>query len=237
MAKKKTAARAKPGAGRSAKSRGTSRPFASLLAALTRAYGRRRRPAEEAPLDKIMLAVLSEGIGERASLRFMGKLKSVFIDWNEVRVARPRDMMTAAPDAPEDRVKRMQALLQALYENLGGLGTDALFDMKPTELRNWLGRLGSLGREEIDAVMMTAMGMPVIPTNEGLARVLRRTGAVPRKASRARAQRAALKGVAPDSYRDFYGLVLEHAVSLCHEQVPDCTRCKLKRNCKSKGKW
>jgi len=240
MAEKKTVARSgkksKPGAGKRAPG-GTSRAFAALFAALTRAYGRRRRQTREETLDRIVLAVLSEGVGERTSLRFMGRIGKVFVDWNEVRVARPRDLMAAAPDAPEDRVKSMQALLQALYENLGGLDIGALQNMKSAELRTWLARLGPLGREEAEAVMMIALDRPVIPANDGVARVLRRTGLVPRKASRARAQRAVLKGVAPGSYRDFYGLALEHAVSVCHDQVPDCARCKLKRNCKSRGRW
>jgi endonuclease III len=218
-------------------SRGTSRSFSALFSALTRAYGRRRRPAAEDALDKAVLAVLTEGLGERAALRLVSRFKGYFVDWNEVRVARPRDIAIAAPDAPEGRVKKMQALLQALYEGLGGLDLGPLLELKPTEARVLLTKLGVLGREEVDAIMMVAMGLPVMPGSEDLARVLRRMGVVPRKATRARAQRAALKGVSPEQYRDFYGLGLEHAASVCHAQVPDCTRCKLKRSCKSKGRW
>ncbi len=185
----------------------------------------------------MVLAVLSEGLGERITSRFIGKLKSSFVDWNEIRVARPRDLAAAAPEAPEDRVRRMQSLLQALYESLGGLETGLLLEMKPAEARAWLTKLGGLSHDEVDAVMMVALGLPVMPASEDLARVLRRMGLVPRKATRGRAQRAALKGVPSERYRDFYGLIVEHAVGVCHQQVPDCARCKLKRSCRSKGRW
>ena len=66
---------------------------------------------------------------------------------------------------------------------------------------------------------------------------LRRVGLVPRKATRARAHRAALRGVVPERYREFYGLVGEHAGTVCREEAPECKRCKLRRTCKSKGRW
>jgi endonuclease III len=181
--------------------------------------------------------VLAEGRGERIAARLINKLRAEFVDWNEVRVARPRDLAAAAPEAPEDRVKKMQALLQALYENLGGLDPAPLFEKKPTEARAWLTNLGGLGREEVDAVLMIALGLPVMPGSEHLARIMRRMGVVPRKSTRARAQRTALKGISPEDYREFYSLVGEHAAAVCHAQVPECARCKLKRSCKSKGRW
>jgi endonuclease-3 len=207
------------------------------MSALDRAYGLRRRPAKEDPLDRIMLAVLSEDRGERAASRLVSKMKSSFVDWNEVRVARPRDLAAVAPEAAQDRGKKIQGLLEALYENLGGLSPQPLLEKRPSEARAWLAGLGRLSREELEGVMMVALNQPVIPASEALARVLRRQGLVPRKSSRARAQRAALKGLPPEGYRDFYGLVSEHAATVCRSQIPDCARCKLRRRCRSKGDW
>jgi len=232
--KKKTRRPARRRSGGS--SRGPRRSFASLLAALARAYGRRRQRGGS-PLDLFMLAVLAAGRGERQAARHIGRFKERFVDWNEVRVARPRDLAAAAPDAPEDRRRKMQSLLQSLYEGLGGLDLAPLAAKKPSEARSWLAKLGILSREEVEAVLMIALGVPVLPASEDLARVLRRLGLVPRKATRARAHRAVLKGLPPESYRELYSLVGEHAGSLCHAQTPECSRCKLRSICKSKGKW
>jgi endonuclease III len=211
--------------------------MSALLSSLTRAYGQRRRRSAEPPLDRAVLALLTVSAGERAALRVTGKLLDHFVDWNEVRVARPRDLASAALEGRREDSSRMQALLQALYENLGGLDLAPLFEMKPSEVRRWLTGLRALSREETEAVMLFALELPVIPASNGLARVLRRVGAVPRKATPARVQREVLKGLAPESYRDFYGLVVDHAACVCHEQMPDCARCKLKPGCKSKGRW
>ncbi len=222
---------------RPASPRPRSGPFGSLLSTLARTYGRRRRPAGDTALDGVVLAVLAGDRGERGAARIVSRFKSHFVDWNEARVARPRDLAAAAPDVPEARVKRTQVLLQALYENLGGLSPEPLLEMKSAEARRWLTSLGGLSREEVDAVLMIALGMAVMPASDSLARVLRRLGMVPRKASRARAQRAAVKGLESTDYREFYSLVGGHAAGVCREEAPDCKRCKLRRICKSKGRW
>jgi endonuclease III len=237
MPRKRSRARASRKPGRPRASGGSNRAFRLLMGALCRAYGRRRRLASESALDRVALAVLAEGRGERAAARYVAKFRSAFVDWNELRVARPRDMAAAAPDAPEERVKKLQHVLQALYEGLGGLILTPLLEKKPTEARAWLTRMGGLAREEVDAVQMIALGTPLIPASDELARVLRRLGVVPRRATRARAQRTALKGLAPEEYREFYSLVGEHAATVCHAEMPECARCKLKRYCKSKGRW
>jgi endonuclease III len=181
--------------------------------------------------------MLAEGRGERAAARHMSRYRNFFTDWNEVRVARPRDLAAASPDAPEDRVKRMQGLLQAIYENLGSLEPDPLLEKKPSEARAWLTRMGGLSREEVDAVLMLALKAPVLPASEDVARAVRRLGLVPRKSTKSRAQKSVMRGLDPEDYREFYSLVNEHAASVCHAQVPECGRCKLKRICKSKGRW
>jgi endonuclease III len=213
-----------------------SRPFAAALAALARVYGR-RRPSGDDQLDRIVLAVLAEEQGERAAARLMGRYQDAFVDWNEVRVARPLDLAAIAPDAPAARVKRMRNLLQALYEDLGGLSLMPLAGRRPAELRAWLGRLEGVSREEIDAILMAAFDVPVMPASESLAQVLRRLGLVSRRATRAAAQRAALRGLDPASYRTFYGLAVEHAATICHAELPLCARCRLRRLCRSRGAW
>ena len=235
--KKKAKKKSKPAAKRSSSSgSGGGRALGSLLSALRRAYRRRRFKSAD-PLDLLMLAVMAETAGERQAARQIAKIRERFVDWNEVRAARPRDLSWAMPNASPDTVRKTLTLLQSIYEVAGGLDLAPAAAMKPGDLRVWLGRLEGLTREDTDAVLMIAFGAPLMPTAEGTARVLRRLGLVPRKATRARAQRTALKGLAPENYREFYDLVCEHSTAVCRDQLPDCKKCKLRRICKSKGNW
>jgi endonuclease III len=167
----------------------------------------------------------------------MTRYKDAFVDWNEVRVARPLDLAAIAPEAPAAQVRRMRNLLQAVYEDLGGLSLMPLAGRRHTELRAWLSKLEGVSREEVDAILMSAFEVPVMPASEALARVLRRLGLVARRATRTAAQRAALRGLDPANYRTFYGLAVEHAATVCHAELPLCVRCRVKRLCRSKGNW
>ena len=215
----------------------TSKAFEKVFKALIKAYSGRRRPTDETVIDRVALAVFSEGIGERAAARHLGRFRELFVDWNEIRVARYRDLASSSPDAPEKRLKRLQSLLQALYESLGCLEDQPLLEMKPSEARELLLKLEGITKEEVEAILMMALGVHTLPASPELARVTRRMGLCPRKATRKRAQKECIKGLATDDLRDFYGLAVEHAATVCHEQVPDCKKCKLTRICKSKGKW
>jgi endonuclease III len=215
----------------------SARPWAAALAGLHKAYGAPRRTEGRKKLDLVMLAVLAEDRGERTANRWIEDLYRHFVDWNEVRVARMRDLSAAATDMPAERLARMQALLQGMYELVGGLDVSGLVAAKPSEARAWLVRLDVLDREEIEAVLLIALGVPTLPAGEGLVRAVRRFGLAPRKATRPQAQKLAEHGLAEDDYREFYSLISEHAALRCRETKPDCERCKLRAQCKSRGKW
>lgn len=215
----------------------SARPWAAALTVLLRAYGAPRRVDGRKKLDLVMLAVLAEERGERTANRWLEEIYRRFVDWNEVRVARLRDLAAAVPEVPAKRLGKLQALLQGMYELIGGLDVNPLLAMKPSEARAWLEHLQVLDREETEALLLVALGVPTLPAGDALVRVCRRMGLAPRKATRARIHKLALKGLAPGSYRDFHDLVGEHAAARCRAEKPDCRRCAVRYMCRSKGKW
>jgi endonuclease III len=215
----------------------SAKPWASVLSGLLRVYGAPRRSESRDKLDLVMLAVLAAERGERTANRWLEDLSRRFVDWNEVRVARTRDLTAAVPEVPAERLVRLQALLQGMYEVAGGLDVAALVAMKPSEARAWLGKLDVLEREETEAVLLIALGVATLPAGEGLARVTRRFGLAPRRATRAHTHKLAAKRLAEGDYREFYNLACEHGATRCREAKPDCDHCRTRALCKSKGKW
>ena len=214
-----------------------SKSWVSALDALGRAYGHPRRSDGRRKLDQMLLALLAEERGERVAGRWLDEMLRRFVDCNEIRVARTRDLTAVVPEVPPTRLVRMQGLLQALYESQGGLDVSALVAMKPAEARVWLAALDVLEREELDAVLMVALGAPVLPASAALSRVARRLGLAGRKATRVQAHRLASENLAPRSYREFYSLAAEHAAGRCREEKPECGGCGVRPLCRSKGRW
>lgn len=208
-----------------------------LLEALSRAYGPPKGGGDFRTTELAVLALLTSGRGERAAARLVGRLRQRFVDWNEVRVARSIDLAAALPEAGVGQLGKIQKLLQAAYETGAAADLSILGNMKPSEARAWLDGVRLLEREEIDALLLFTQGLAVVPAGEPLARVSRRLGLTPRSATRARIQRAAMKGLAPERYRELYGLVHEHAGSRCREAGPDCAACRLRSRCRSRGAW
>ncbi len=215
----------------------TNNAFATATTELGRCYGVRRRAADEDALDGVVLGLLTMGVGEGPAIKLVKKLHNVFVDWNEIRVASARDLMVTAKGLPEDLARKMQVFLNLLFEDSGTMNGESVKQRKPQDLRAWLGKINVLDAEDIEAVVLFALGGNVMPASDGLVTVCRRLGLVGRKATQANVRKSVLKAVAPEKYREFAGLVCEHAAGVCHARVPECAQCKIKRICKSKGKW
>ena len=96
-----------------------SRPWAAALAALLRAYGAPRRADGRKKLDLVMLAVLAEERGERTANRWLEELSRRFVDWNDVRVARLRDLAAAVPEVPAKRQGKLRRSLDKMNRRYG----------------------------------------------------------------------------------------------------------------------
>jgi endonuclease III len=211
--------------------------FATAITELGRCYGVRRRATDEDALDGVVLGLLTMGVGEGPAIKLVKKLHNSFVDWNEIRVASARDMMGMAKGLPEDVARKIKVFLNSLFEESGTMSGESVTLKKPQELRAWLGKIDILDAEDIETIVLFALGGNVMPAGDGLVTVCRRLGLVARKATRVTVRKAVLKGLPPEQYREFAGLLCEHAASVCHPRVPECAQCKIKRICKSKGKW
>jgi endonuclease III len=224
----------------SAERRGPARPTGKIgaaFAALVKVYGRTKPPAGETALDRVALASLVGSLGERAAVRMVKKLRERFVDWNEVRVARSREVEAAVPEVSEAGLRQLQSCLQALYEQLGGLCENPFDGRKQTEIKALLGGMRDLSSEDTEAVLLLGAGTPVLPAGASLVRCLRRLGAVPRNATRNKVQRAAMRAIPVEEYRTFLGLACQHGAGTCREERPDCRRCRMNRTCRSRGRW
>lgn len=101
------------------------------------------------------------------------KLMAHFVDWNEVRVSRPKVLVSVLGRMPraEQRVNTMQRFLESYFLKQRSLNPDFLFTLKPAESRRFIADLEVFDREELSAVLLSGFGQHFFPPSEALLEV------------------------------------------------------------------
>ncbi|MGD0088607.1 MAG: hypothetical protein ABSE73_01685 [Planctomycetota bacterium] len=113
------------------------------------------------------------------------RLMQHFVDWNEVRVARPQTLVGVLGKQPRatERVALLHRFLETFFLKRRKLDLDFLLkpETKPPELRRFLTELQVFDREELAAVLLDAFRQRFFPPADPLRDVAEQTGLVPRK--------------------------------------------------------
>ena len=197
---------------------------------LRREYGRPLLRPHRAPVDELVLTVLSQNTNDRNRDVAYGRLRERFSSWAEVR------------DAPVDEVEeaiRPGGLAPTkavrIKQILGAVGDDDLAWMEAApleEARDYLTDLPGVGRKTAACVLLFSYGRPDVPVDTHVYRVGTRLGLWPEKASFEHAHDELLRLVddGEEAY-EIHVLLIGHGRRTCTARDPDCAACPLKRMC------
>jgi len=204
---------------------------------LKRRYGEAPKLMLTHPVEHVLRAILSEEATASQVEQAMRRLREQFVDWNDLRVSRPRKIREAlGPDFPGvghkarviprllDQVfKRHNSMVWDFMEGMGKVATRAFFESLE-EVRPFLA--ATIARD--------ATGAHTFPVDRDIARVLGRLGIVdPESASETRMQAFLERAVkSPRAYETHY-LVKRLAEDLCLPETPVCSQCPLRKKCPS----
>lgn len=219
-----------------AKGKYTRKRFRSLLSSLERKYGRKHPQHTDAPLQNLLLVVVSPGLSEGASRKAIRNLRAKYVDWNQVRVGQTfavREAMSLSLDRDKahEKAKRVLACIADVFRAHGNLDLEPLKDAKSAEQKRFLGGLECLDKHEINAVLVTAFQRPVVAMDVGVLRVCRRIGLVSENMTRAVAQKSVEGLLADSEHYGFYWLMREHALRYCTLEEPRCKNCPVRSRC------
>lgn len=217
----------------------------SLLKSLRASYRWRERAREPDPVERGVTALLARASSTPTARRVLRRLFAQFVDWNDIRVARPVELEPAieAERSPEVRerlraaLEHVQRFLSALARTRRGVELRSLAGATLTEVRRFLGSLDVLEKEQVPVFAMLLGRGEKLALDEDTARVLRRLGLVPRAATRSRTESLLGRATDPAAYRTLYLLLKEHAVERCRKDAPLCKGCRLHQRCRSRGKF
>ena len=196
---------------------------------LREAYGKPVERRHRAPIDELVLTVLSQNTNDRNRDVAYQRLRARFDSWDDVRdapVAEVEDAIRPGGLAPTKAV-RIQEILRAL-------GDDDLMELETEPLedaRRRLTELPGVGRKTAACVLMFAFGRPDIPVDTHVFRVGGRLGLFRPGGSLEEAHDVALRIVPPEDAYEFHVALIRHGRRTCTARNPRCLECPLLSLC------
>src|SRR6185503_979318 len=194
-------------------------------------YGRPILRPHRAPVDELILTVLSQNTNDRNRDVAYGRLRDRFGSWAEVRdapVEHVEEAIRPGGLAPTKAVRIKQIL--------GALGDDDLAwleDAPLAEARDYLCALPGVGRKTAACVLLFSFGRPDVPVDTHVYRVGGRLGLWPPKEPLVRAhdELTRLAGDDGEYAYETHVLLIRHGRRTCVARAPHCPDCPLRRMC------
>jgi endonuclease-3 len=201
---------------------------------LREVYGVPAMPPHHAPLDELILTVLSQSTNDRnRDVAFLRLRERFGGSWEAVRDAPVEEVEEAIRPGGISKVKseRIQAILEAVGDPLT---LDDLERLPVPEARERLTALPGVGRKTAACVLLFSFGMRDVPVDTHVSRVGLRLELLPALPSFDRLHDAMLDVTPRGAELEFHVNLLRHGRRTCHAQRPACARCELRRMCPSR---
>jgi endonuclease III len=198
---------------------------------LANEYGRPALRPHGAPIDELVLTVLSQNTNDRNRDVAYFRLRERFPSWDavaEAPVEEVEDAIRPGGLAPTKSV-RIKQILEAIGEDDLLWLADAPLD----EARAYLCALPGVGRKTAACVLLFSFGRPDVPVDTHVYRVGGRLGLWPQKAPLVAAhdELARLVGDDGEFAYEAHVLLIRHGRRTCVARAPRCAECPLRRMC------
>jgi endonuclease-3 len=196
---------------------------------LRREYGRPVLHAHRAPVDELVLTVLSQNTNDRNRDVAYHRLRERFPSWDDVRrapVAEVEEAIRPGGLAPTKAV-RIAAILDAIGDDDLGWMADAPVE----EARDYLVGLPGVGRKTAACVLLFSFGRHDVPVDTHVYRVGTRLGLFRPKASFEEAHDELLRLTPEGDAYEVHVLLIRHGRRTCNARAPRCAECPLRRMC------
>ena len=192
-------------------------------------YGRPVLREHRAPVDELVLTVLSQNTNDRNRDVAWARLRERFDSWDAAREA-PVDEVEEAirPGglAPTKSV-RIQEILRAIGDDdLAWLESAPL-----EEARDYLTSLPGVGRKTAACVLLFSFGRPDVPVDTHVYRVATRLGLIRPGASFEEAHDEMLRLAGAEDAYELHVSLIRHGRRTCTARAPRCGDCPLRRMC------
>jgi endonuclease-3 len=194
-------------------------------------YGRPRLRPHGAPIDELVVTVLSQNTNDRNRDVAYSRLRERFPTWAAVREAPVGELEEAI--RPGGLAPTKSVRIKQILEAIGDDDLSRLAEAPLEEARAELCALPGVGRKTAACVLLFAFGRPDVPVDTHVYRVGGRLGLWDQKAPFDRAHDELLRLCGDDGEFAYetHVLLIRHGRRTCVARTPRCPECPLRRMC------
>jgi endonuclease III len=213
------------------------RSLRAIARRLARAYGTPPPPRHLAPLEELVLTVLSQHTSDTNRDRAYADLRRRFGSWDEVADAPLPALARAIRSGGLGPTKavRIRAMLRAIRESGVRLDERAFAGMPDADLWDTLMALPGVGPKTAACVLLFSLDRPYFPVDTHVHRVAIRLGLVPPRADAVATQAAFQESVPDDQMYALHMNLIRHGRAVCTALRPRCSECVLRELCPRVG--
>jgi endonuclease III len=207
------------------------RRLRTIVERLAAEYGRPVLRPHGAPVDELVLTVLSQNTNDRNRDVAYARLRQRFSSWEEVREAPIEELEDAI--RPGGLAPTKSERIRQILEAIGDDDLAGLADVPLDQARRELCDLPGVGRKTAACVLLFALGRPEPPVDTHVYRVGTRLGLWPKGTplDAAHDELARLCGDDPQCAYETHVLLIRHGRRTCVARSPRCAECPLRRTC------
>ncbi len=155
-------------------------------------------------------------------------------DWGRVEAASLEELMDVIRPAgiATQKAPRIQASLRKIREERGDYSLEFLGDMTALVARVWLTVITGIAKTTASVVLVLCFGLPLVPIDRHVERVLKRVGLLPANAVDDHSNEIALALIAPERAYESHVNLIRHGRLVCHARNPAHELCPLRARCR-----
>jgi endonuclease III len=191
-----------------------SNQYAKKIQRLYRTMKRRSRKVSvltyEEPVDALVYAVVSQNCTESQAGSAIKKIKENFVDYNDLRVARPEEVSEVLGQDfsfAHETATALASLLMAVFNKYSMLSLQGLRKLGKRPAKVMLGKLAGVTPFVVDYCTLTSLGGHAIPLTPNMLEYLKANGLINPEAGYEDAEGFLSRQIAMKNAYEFYSLL------------------------------
>ncbi len=207
---------------------------AGVAAILEQTMGIPQNENPPAPLDNLMLTILSQNTNDVNRDKAYHNLIRRFPAWEDVMNANVNEVADAirAAGLANQKSRRIQEILQWIVQQYGSLTLDFICDMKSQDVIKTFCQLKGIGIKTISVVLAFSCGVDIFPVDTHIHRLCNRIGLVkPQTTSAEKTFELMQERVPAGKAFSFHINLIRHGRQICRARKPLCQQCPVSELC------